>query len=67
MLESMACPEEHWVRLATYLLEGDVDQWLRVVRWLKFSDSVTVSIQWKDFEATFYEKYFLGHVRDRFD
>ena len=32
MLECMACPVEHWVRLATYLLEGDADQWWMSVR-----------------------------------
>lgn len=32
-----------------------------------FLDSVIVSIQWKDFEVAFYEKYFPNHVRDRFD
>lgn len=67
MLESMVCQEEHWVRLATYLLEGDANQWWRDVRQLKFPNSVTVSIQWKDFEVAFYEKYFPGHVRNRFD
>ena len=67
MLESMTCLEEHWVRLTTYLLEGDADQWWKVVRQLKFSKSVTVKIKWKDFEAVFYEKYFLDHVQDIFD
>ena len=45
MLESMACLTEHWVRLATYLLKGDADQWWRSVRWLKFPESVIVEIK----------------------
>ena len=61
MLESMACPAKHWMRLATYLLKGDANTWL------KFPDSVTIEIKWKDFEAVFYDKYFPDHVRDRFD
>ena len=67
MLEGMACPAEHWVRLATYQLEGDAFQWWRFVWQLKFSKLVTVEVNWKDFEVAFYEKYFPDHVWDRFD
>ena len=67
MLEDMACSVEHWVRLATYLLEGDADQWWKSMRRLKFLESMMVEIKWKDFKVAFYEKYFPDHVRDRFD
>ena len=58
ILESMACPEEHCVWLATFLLEGDADQWWKAIHRLKFSD-----IKWRDFEVAFYEKYFPDHER----
>ena len=55
------------MRLATFLLEGDADQWWKVVRHLKFPDFVTIDIKWRYFESTFYEKYFPDHERDRLD
>ena len=67
MLDSLACPVEHWVRLAAFQLEGDVDEWWRATRRLKFPYSIMVDINWKDFKAAFHEKYFLSHVRNRFD
>ena len=27
ILESMECPQEKWVRLASFLLKGEADQW----------------------------------------
>ena len=67
LLDSLACPAEHWVRLAAFQLDGDADEWWRATRRLKFPDSITVDIKWKDFEAAFHEKYFPSHVRSRFD
>ena len=40
VLDSMVCPVEHWVRLAAYLVEGDVDKWWKSVQWLMFLESV---------------------------
>ena len=55
------------MRLAAFQLEGDADEWWTAIRRLKFSDSITVDIKWKDFEVAFHEKYFPSHVRSRFD
>ena len=67
LLDSMACPVEHWVRLAAFQLKGDADDWWTDTRRLKFLDSITVDIKWKDNEAAFYEKYFPSHVQNRLD
>ena len=67
LLDSMACPAEHWVRLATFQLEGDADDWWTATRRLKFLDSITVDIKWKDFEVVFHKKYFPSHVQNRLD
>ena len=32
ILESMECLEEKWVRLASFLLEGNANQWWRAIR-----------------------------------
>ena len=67
ILESMECPEEKWVQLASFLFEGDADQWLRATRCLKFLNSDLLMISWRDFRDVFYEKYFPDHDRDRLD
>ena len=53
--------------MAVFQLERDADEWWRAARRLKFPDSITVYIKWKDFEVAFHEKYFLSHVRNWFD
>ena len=55
------------MQLATFQLEGDADDWWTTTRRLKFPDSITVDIKWKDFEATFHEKYFPSHVQNWLD
>ena len=45
ILDSMACPAEHWVRLVVSQLEGDADEWWKSVRRLKFPEAVTVEIK----------------------
>ena len=67
ILESMECPEEKWVRLASFLLEGDADQWWRATGRRKFLNLDLLMISWGDFWDVFYEKYFLDHERDRLD
>ena len=59
ILESMVCLEDNWVQLASFLLEGDADQWWRATRRLKFPNSDLLMISWKEFRDAFYEKYFL--------
>ena len=49
ILESMECPEEKWVRLASFLFEGVADQWWRATRRLKFLNSDLLLISWGDF------------------
>lgn len=67
ILESIACPIENWVWLTFFLLEGDVNQWWRATQCLRFSNSDLLMISYKDFLDAFYEKYFPGHERDRFN
>ena len=67
ILESMECPEEKWVRCASFLFEGDADQWWRTTWCLKFLNSDLLMISWGDFWDVFYEKYFPDHERDRLD
>ena len=64
VLESMACPEEHWIWLASFLLEGDADQWWRAKQRLMFLNVDLIVIAWKDFQGAFYEKFLPDHERE---
>ena len=67
ILEGMECPMEKWVRLVTFQLKGEADQWWKSARRMKFPDTDLLSISWEDFQDVFYEKYFPEHERDRLD
>ena len=66
-MEGMKCLVEKWVRLATFQLMGEADQWWKSARRTKFPDTDLLSISCEDFWDVFYEKYFPEHERDRLD
>ena len=67
ILESLECPVEKWVQLATFQLKGEVDTWWKSTRRIKFSDTDLLAIPWEELREVFYEKYFPEHERDRLD
>ena len=67
ILEVMECPVEKWVRLVTFQLKCEVDQWWKSLRRTKFPDTDLLSISWEDYRDVFYEKYFPKHERDHLD
>ena len=67
ILESMEFPKEKWIRLASFLFEGDTEQWWRATQHLKFLDSDLLMISWEDFRDVFYDKYLPDHEKDRLD
>ena len=44
ILEGMECPVEKWVRLVTFQLKGEVDQWWKSAHRTKFPDTDLLSI-----------------------
>ena len=49
ILESLECPVEKCVRLATFQLKGEVDTWWKSARRMKFPDTDLLAIPWEDF------------------
>ena len=67
ILESLECPEEKWVRLATFQFKGEASQWWKSAHRLKFPDTDLLAIPWEEFREVFYERYFPEYERDRLD
>ncbi|OVA05649.1 hypothetical protein BVC80_7957g6 [Macleaya cordata] len=60
-LITIGAAEEHWVRIATFMLKGEVDLWWDNIR---ETHDVT-SMTWVEFEALFFEQYFLETNREK--
>ena len=67
IVESLDCPMEKWVHLATFQLKGEADTWWKSARRMKFPNVDLLAIPWEDFQDVFFEMYFLEHERDHLD
>ncbi|XP_052189975.1 uncharacterized protein LOC127799772 [Diospyros lotus] len=71
LLEHLECPEEHWVRCATFMLKEEAAIWwksmsgvLRTRNTVQENGDVRVTpITWEQFKTAFNDKYFLDYWR----
>ncbi|GAB2269322.1 hypothetical protein Dimus_038768 [Dionaea muscipula] len=56
ILRANQCPQEDWVRLATYLLRGEAEFWWESMLGIMVSNEE--QIDWKGFQEAFYDHYF---------
>ncbi|XP_052203150.1 uncharacterized protein LOC127808617 [Diospyros lotus] len=72
LLEHLECPEDHWVRCATFMLEEEAAIWwksmsgvLRTRNTIQENKEVRVTpITWEQFKIAFNDKYFPEYWRE---